>query len=440
MRSTQESEQNIAILQYNLHKSQPRTHSILNDPTSSKYTILILQEQYWSKYTKSSLVHQSWTLIESRHPHNGTPRSAIYINNSKLNSEAFQIIDIPLNDITAVAINTPNRKPTLIINIYNPRDYDLISPLTNHLQNNLDPNHYDCIIIAGDFNLHHPLWNPPDYQRHDEQADEVVEMMMAHDMRLLIPPGTVTFPEANTAIDLVWGNSHAENNILKCQIATECDHGSDHYPIETILQLRPITPEPREPSLNYAKTKWKELKTQLQISIPTMPMTPLTTAESIDNFALILTTSITNAILATTPRKKPSPHSKKWWNDELKKTRVETNRWRNRYRRTRNEAYRNEWKEWDRKYQQKLKDAQRQTWRNFVEAADERTIWKVKRYMNSLPMQQYIPTLNETATTNESKAHEFAKAFFPQPPPADTSDIHTSEYPQPVHCETLITN
>ena len=190
---TLDREQNIAILQYNVNKSQPRTHSILNDPTSLNYTMLTLQEQYWSEHTESSLIHHSWTLIESRRLPNKAPRSAIYINNSKLSSNAFQIIDIPLNDITAVTINTSNSpKPSLIINIYNPQDFDLITPLANYLQNNLDPDDYDCIIIVGDFNLHHPLWNPPEYEVHEEQSDELVEMMMAHDLRTLIPTGTIT--------------------------------------------------------------------------------------------------------------------------------------------------------------------------------------------------------------------------------------------------------
>ena len=38
-------------------------------------------------------------------------------------------------------------------------------------------------------------------------------------------------------------------------------------------------------------------------------------------------------------------------------------------------------------------------------------------------MSTFIPTLNETATTNEAKADEFQKTFFPPLPPADLSDI-----------------
>jgi hypothetical protein len=49
----------ITILQYNLEKNQSTTYSILNDPSSQKYTALLLQEQYWSKFTESSLLHHS---------------------------------------------------------------------------------------------------------------------------------------------------------------------------------------------------------------------------------------------------------------------------------------------------------------------------------------------------------------------------------------------
>ena len=51
------------------------------------------------------------------------------------------------------------------------------------------------------------------------------------------------------------------------------------------------------------------------------------------------------AIDETMPRKKLSPHSKRWWNDDLLKLRKEANRARNKYRRTRNKRDRQEWKE-----------------------------------------------------------------------------------------------
>lgn len=51
--------QTITILQYNFNKSQPITHSVLNSPISSKYAVLMLQEQYYSSFMNSSLTHHS---------------------------------------------------------------------------------------------------------------------------------------------------------------------------------------------------------------------------------------------------------------------------------------------------------------------------------------------------------------------------------------------
>jgi hypothetical protein len=118
----------IAILQYNLRKNSSRTHSILNDPSSSKYTMLIIQEQFWSKHTESTPIHGSWTLIESGSYPNRNPRSAIYINNRILDTSAFRIIALPFPDVTAVAVNTTNNpNPTLVINVYNPGDENVMN-------------------------------------------------------------------------------------------------------------------------------------------------------------------------------------------------------------------------------------------------------------------------------------------------------------------------
>jgi len=83
------------------------------------------------------------------------------------------------------------------------------------------------------------------------------------------------------------------------------------------------------------------------------------------------------------------------------------------------------------------------TWKEFVEKADETSIWKIKNYMNSRPTQQYIPTINETATTNEEKAEQFRQTLLPSHatlPRAKTSDINkTHTYPEPAPYDTIIT-
>src|SRR5579859_5239257 len=75
--------------------------------------------------------------------------------------------------------------------------------------NAFDPQNFSAIIIAGDFNCHHPLWNLVGYIRDNEEADALIEMMA----ELAIPSGTVTYPRAGTAINLVWANDEAMHQV-----------------------------------------------------------------------------------------------------------------------------------------------------------------------------------------------------------------------------------
>ena len=192
------------------------------------------------------------------------------------------------------------------------------------------------------------------------------------------------------------------------------------------------------------KTDWKALKNKLlEYLSPPPDRNTLTTEEAIDKFANDLTDAISKAIAKTTPRKKPSPFSKRWWNEELTRLRKELNQARNSHRRTGSIVDWTEWKKKRNEYNQKIRNAKYKAWREFVEAADEKTIWTIKKYMNSKPTQHYIPTINGTATTNEEKASQFRKVLLPalsSLPLANTSDITaTYTYPEPMPLNLTIT-
>ena len=129
---------------------------------------LLLQEQYWSRYTKSSPTHHAWTLIEPPTT-SKTPRTAIYTNNCLLSASQVTPMELPFSDTTAIVITTTDTsKPALIINIYNPCNNSILADLHDYLHTNININEYGTVIITGDFNTHHPLWNPTGYTRHDQ--------------------------------------------------------------------------------------------------------------------------------------------------------------------------------------------------------------------------------------------------------------------------------
>src|SRR5271170_4597288 len=157
----------LTILQYNLAKGRETTDNALNDPTITQFTVLILQKQYWSDFLNSSLLHQSWTLLELTFKTDQAPRTAIYVNNNALSSAAFTQLCISLLDITAITItpNNENDKPTLLINVSKPSDKNTIGPLCQYITQYLQLTDFANIHILRDFNLHHPIWNPQNYAK-----------------------------------------------------------------------------------------------------------------------------------------------------------------------------------------------------------------------------------------------------------------------------------
>src|SRR5438045_9434930 len=86
-----------------------------------------------------------------------------------------------------------------------------------------------------------PLWNPSNRHDCDPEAEVLIDIMSQLQLKPMLPAGTITFIPAKTTIDLVWGNEYIERRIIKCRIAKSCEHGSDYHPIETILNLHPMS-------------------------------------------------------------------------------------------------------------------------------------------------------------------------------------------------------
>src|SRR5262245_61082302 len=303
----------LAILQYNLNREKLRAYSLLSDPASESYAILMLQEQYWSEYTESSLMHHPWTLIEgTRGPQDGKPRSAIYVNNRIIQTRDFEVKSMPFKDVTAIAITTNEyRKPILLVNIYNPHDEDLILLLRRHLRQTIHLQQYSAIIALGDFNLHHPLWNPPNYQVQDGKAEDLIQLMAEMGLKLLTPEGMITHPEAGTTIDLVWGNSITEQVLRHCTIAEHNDHGSDHLSIEIALDLTPHTTTQIAPTPNLQKADWELMANKIQMYLLPLNAHTIQTAEELDTLSTETTNAIARAVQESTPPRQPSPFSQR---------------------------------------------------------------------------------------------------------------------------------
>ena len=172
-----------------------------------------------------------------------------------------------------IQVKTDEDPPMLVINMYNTKDSTLINDFTTFLQTHLRHHRYDAIVMVGDFNLHHPLWNPPHYDIHDHEAEDLIDLMATNGLNLILLPGTITFPRSNTTLDLVWGNAQMEEKVLRCKVADNHDHGSDHFPIITTLDLKPERME-EAPIYNFDRTNWDLLKAKVIEFLPSITDEP----------------------------------------------------------------------------------------------------------------------------------------------------------------------
>jgi len=164
----------LQILQYNVAKKREVMDSILNDKNTQEYALLLLQEPCRTYRQNLPVLYHAWTALEPTYlTENHPPRAAIYFNNSILSSASIQQIPIPHPDIVAISLaaRPPFYKPTLILNLYNdPRSHTATEQLYDILRRHLEIDNYDIILVAGDFNLHHALWNLVGYTTQEPQA------------------------------------------------------------------------------------------------------------------------------------------------------------------------------------------------------------------------------------------------------------------------------
>jgi hypothetical protein len=63
-----------------------------------------------------------------------------------------------------------------------------------------------------------------------------------------------------------------------------------------------------------------------------------------------------------------------------------------------------------RRNKEAIRNAKEAMWRKYVEDADEKTIWQLKKYIDKPPSPYYIPTI-DGETSNEGKSRQYKTAF-----------------------------
>ena len=153
----------------------------------------------------------------------------------------FEQIQVTSDTVTALSFRIP-RGSIDIYNIYNPPDsnmalQDLKSWLDEH-----PPLETTCLVWAGDFNKHDPLWTDTGhYERcRGSNTELLLQLIADHSMVLALPAGIPTYEsDAHrtwSMLDLVF----CTTTILSCIHSCDISHNdrlpmSDHLPVHTTI-------------------------------------------------------------------------------------------------------------------------------------------------------------------------------------------------------------
>jgi hypothetical protein len=301
--------QELTLLQYNVNKSRKKVLiGLFQDLKIQEIDILVIQEPWRNPFNQRGYSAQNtFTLIEVE---NLNARVSTYIN-KHLPIDSWSEI-YKSNDLITITIQQENQQRHYIHNLYLPpstHTNEIIPEALAKLQEliQLEGDH----TVLGDFNLHHPLWNPGN-NGHHILADDVIEALAIKDINLILPKDTITRDvqrgphHEQSTLDLIFSSI---KSIKSCKIDWTLEQASDHFPIRTTLILEGkkgnIPPKP--------KRNWKKLDLERFLAIIDQRSTslkallPLTTKEDIDLYISALVRTINAAIEESTPIKRPSP-------------------------------------------------------------------------------------------------------------------------------------
>ena len=407
----------LQTLSYNLQKSHTVFDSFFNNPLTLQVPLIFIQEPPTKPRSKNQM--RSWPGYNIIYPSTNMdeqPYTCIYIQKA-FQEKIYMIetIDIPSPNITGLRIKMKEDSvPVNFINVYNkPESYTLllVSDIVRQIAN--QPTH-----LLGDFNAHHPAWNPTELNIPTEKdTEDMVSLLQQYNFTLVSPPGIPTrygFRSATT-IDLYWLSSTVEHfDTAFCSVDDEYDSLSDHRPLHFIIRLEYGVDRPRK-RWNLKKADWKKGKRKLAELLHTEVGADLISTDEIEKLAQRLTNSIITALDACAPKLKLTLKSKRWWTPELAKLReIRTDRLR-----TSQKTHLPNDKMMtaiaQKTYKRAIRVAKAKSWNLFLESIQNNEIHKAARYVKqgNTPTP-FIPPLTKADGSRTSSPGEQAQVLFDQ--------------------------
>ena len=267
----------LRIKQQNCRKSKAVALSLISTVDPALWDMVLLQEPYIYPGSRLTAASPSWNVIYPMYnPDETHAPSSIILLNANISSQYFHQIPIQSHLVMAVSFHPDgDALPITLLNIYNPPGSDLALDAVSAWVNNL-PSPPPCMLWAGDFNKHHPMWAGAEHPQRcaGNGAAALIQAVLQFGLSLRSPCGIPTFrSDAHgtwSTLDLVLSTDDMEGLFLKCQV----DHadalpGADHLPIHSVIDSR-LQRRERTRGRNFREVDWadftRSLRGQMQLN------------------------------------------------------------------------------------------------------------------------------------------------------------------------------
>lgn len=435
---------NLRILQLNMMKSRAGMEALINDQQTGDLDMLLIQEPPLSAY-QTHVNHRYWHRYQPTFDTFDTTgnddgpirqRSLLYVN-KRISTSAHRQIQCNHPDVVAIKTWTEHSQ-TLIFSVYiQPVDYRRMYE-EQSIQDTLDQIEVTIrqhtaattipttLILAGDFNRHHPAWsNGQVYDRVMVHAGVLINFFHAHCLQWCLAEGNATYwslscPGQNSVIDLTLTNEPPR--LVKCELYHE-NYGSDHRGTlsewDMQLERRPET----QPRRAYERADWAKIGQQIRrrLNEDAQIETPAQLDHAVDR----LTREVQSAVEKHTPLSKPSPYAKRWFTPDLKTQQKEINKVRRQWQEScadqgpqhpESVQLFTEMHTKRRAWTRTIEKAKAAHWKEFLDQASTQTVWKATPYLGRRDEYTNIPPLqvgNQEITDNHDKAEVLMRTFFP---------------------------
>eukprot|EP00136_Aspergillus_niger_P005212 XP_001395701.2 reverse transcriptase [Aspergillus niger CBS 513.88] len=419
----------------NIMKSRAGMEALINDHQSQNLDLLLIQEPPKTAY-HTHVNHSAWRLYRPTHPEIPRFRSLLYVNR-RISTSSHRQIHCNHPDVVGIKIWTSELQ-YLVFSIYIPpiamhepfeasSAQEILEEIQKIIQEHTEQNSRTTkLILAGDFNRHHPAWSHRAvHHRFAQHAEELINFFQAHELQWCLAKGDITYwslnqPGKTSVLDLTLTND--VTRLIKCQLYHD-HYGSDHRGTYSEWNLQAEQTRKPKPKRAYDRADWARVAQDILRQID--PPVNIQSAQDLDYAVNNLIQTTVAALDRHVPVQAPCPYSKRWFTTDLKAQQIEVNqirrRWQNRcallgpnhpMTKILFEEMRQKRREWTRA----IEKAKGRHWKEFLDKAGEGHLWKAATYTRPRDTYMSIPTLRvgtEEVTDNQGKAEAFLQAFFP---------------------------